>query len=195
MVLPPEVLVKISSEAAGSIAMTEVSVQSLPIRDLVEQMLGLTGKDTGRLQEILKRGSFVAGESRLRWQAFDAAAADLAPVLATFPDPEPERLFDPARCFHVLLLAGRERLDIPRKVGVKRRLFRRRGFWEALMELGASAGYVGYSYKLRCDHYRMRIDVSQLAKVQAAAVLLRYQKLRQNVRRSAYDTAEFFVHR
>jgi hypothetical protein len=182
--LPSEVRVKISSEAAGSIAITEVSVQSLPVRNLVEQMLGLTGKGASRIQEILKRGSFVAGESRLRWQGFDASAADLAPVLATFPDPEPGRPFDPSRCFHVVLLAGCERLDLSLKVAAKRSLFRRRSLWDELMSLGALASYVEYSYKLRCDRYRTRMDLGQLAKLHA-----------KKVDRTAYDTAEFYVSR
>jgi hypothetical protein len=57
------------------------------------------------------------------------------------------------------------------------------------MALAASPEYVEYSYKLRCDHYRMRIRVSHLA------LLLPYRKLRDKVRESAYDTAEFFAHR
>src|SRR4051812_23188660 len=141
--------------------MSEVSVRNLPVRDLVEQMLGLTGKDTPRIQEILKRGSFVAGESRLRWQTIDAEPSDLAPLLATFPDPEPQRPFDPARCFHVLMFAGRERFDLSRKAGDRRRLFRRRSFWDELMRIAGSPPYEEYSYKLRCDRYRMHIGVNE----------------------------------
>ncbi len=195
MALPAEVRVKISSEDAGSIAIAEVSVRSLPPRDLIEQMLGLTGKDLGRLREILKRGSFVSGESRLRWEPFEIQAAELGLLLATFPDPDPSRSFEPAGCFHALLLARRDRLDIPRKVGAKRRFLRRRDFWDALMELGLAAAYVEYSYKLRCDRYRVRIDLSQLAKLQSAAALLPYRKLREKVKGSAFETAEFFVGR
>ena len=184
MALPAEVRVKISSEAAGSIAITEVSVRSLPVRDLIEQMLGLTGKDAARIHEILKRGSFVAGESRLRWQGFDAEARELVPVLATFPDAEPGRPFDAARCFHVVLLAGRERLDLSRKVAARRGLFRRRTLWDELMSLADSAVYVEYAYKLRCDRYRARIGLSQLARLQE-----------KKAPRTPYDTAEFFVGR
>jgi hypothetical protein len=193
--LPPEVRVKISSEAAGAIAMAEVAIRTLPIRDLVEQMLGAGGKDAARIEEILRRGSLVAGESRLRWEGFPADDVELGAILATFPDPDPARPFDSARCFHVQLLAGREKLDIPRKIGAKRRLFRRRSFWDVLMDVGCSAEYVEYSYKLRCDHYRLHLDLDRLGAIQEGAALLPYQKLRERVAGSGYDSAEFFVSR
>src|SRR5215472_12354949 len=175
--------------------MAEVAVRTIPIRDLVEQMLGASGKDVARIEEILRRGSLVAGESRLRWEGFPADAMELGAILATFPDPDPARPFDAARCFHVQLLAGREKLDIPRKIGAKRRLFRRRSLWDALMEVGSSAEYVEYSYKLRCDHYRLHLDLGKLGAVHSGASLLPYQKLRERITGSGYDSAEFFVAR
>jgi len=193
--LPPEVRVKISSEAAGAIAMAEVAVRAIPIRDLVEQMLGVSGKDMPRVQEILRRGSLVSGESRLRWDGFPADAAELGAILASFPDPDPARPFDAARCFHVQLLAGREKLEVSRKIGAKRRFFRRRSFWDVLMQVGCSAEYVEYSYKLRCDHYRLHLDLGNLGALQGGAALLPYQKLRERIAGSGYDSAEFFVSR
>jgi hypothetical protein len=193
--LPPEVRVKISSEAAGAIAMAEVAVRTIPMRDLIEQTLGVAGKNVVRLQEILHRGSLVSGESRLRWEGFPADPAELEAILATFPDPDPARSFDPRRCFHVQLLAGREKLEMSRKIGAKRRLFRRRTFWDALMEIGRAAQYVEYSYKLRCDRYRLRLDLGQLGAVQRGAALLPYQKLREKIGGAGYDSAEFFVSR
>ena len=60
MALPPTVRVKLSSEAAESIALTPVVVQELPMRELVEHMLGVAGKDEARIREMLLRGN--AGE-------------------------------------------------------------------------------------------------------------------------------------
>ena len=192
--LPPEVRVKISSEAAGSIAMTQVSQRDLPIRDLVEQALGATGKDVPRIQEILRRGTLVSGESRLRWAGFETSAADLAPVLATFPDPDPARPFDATHCFHVQLVAGSERLDLAKAVGARRRLFRRRSLWDALMQLGRPE-YVGYSYKLRCDHYRLHLDIRALASLQSAASLLPYKETSRRIALTGFDAVELFARR
>jgi len=195
--LPTEVRVKISSEFAGAIAMTEVAVQVIPIRDLVEQMLGVTGKDAGRVLDILRRGTLVAGESRLRWQGIEAGAADLAAVLATFPDPDPSRPFHPAACFHVQFIRGREKLDLPRTVAARRRFLRRRSFWDILMQRAAAAGaeYVGYSYKLRCDHYRLTFAGDEHSEIAKAASLLPFRKLGEQIRALAPDRLDLFVTR
>jgi len=49
MALPPTVRVKLSSEAAGSISLTPVVVQEFAVRDLVENILAVTGKDESRV--------------------------------------------------------------------------------------------------------------------------------------------------
>jgi len=64
MALPPIVRVKLSSEAAESISITPVVVREMPVRELVEYMLGVTGKDEARIRELLLRGSLVSGASR-----------------------------------------------------------------------------------------------------------------------------------
>ena len=39
----------------------------MPMRELVEHMLGVTGKDEARVRELLLRGTLVSGASRFRW--------------------------------------------------------------------------------------------------------------------------------
>ena len=77
MSLPPTVRVKLSSEAAESISITPVVVQEMPVRELVEYMMGVTGKDEARIAELLLRGSLVSGASRFRWVGWEAAREDL----------------------------------------------------------------------------------------------------------------------
>src|ERR1039458_1467365 len=85
MALPPTVRVKLSSEAAESISLTAVVVQDMPLRELVEYMLGAIGKDEARLRQLLLRGSLVSGASRFRWTGWDAPLDDLRQLLATRP--------------------------------------------------------------------------------------------------------------
>jgi hypothetical protein len=56
MALPEVIRVKLSSEDAGAISITPVVVQEMLLRELVEHMLGVVGKDHARVREILIRG-------------------------------------------------------------------------------------------------------------------------------------------
>src|SRR5580704_4481188 len=103
MALPQTIRVKLSSEAAEAISLTPVVVQEMPVRDLIEHMLGITGKDEARIRELLKRGTLVSGASRFRWVGWDADGGDVRDVLLTFPDADPSRRFDASRCLRATL--------------------------------------------------------------------------------------------
>src|SRR5207244_2792838 len=117
MPLPDTVRVKLSSEAAESISITPVVLRDVPIRELVEHMLGVTGKDTPRLHELLLRGTLVSGASRFRWSGWDADPADIEGMLTTFPDRDPQRPFASELCIRATLRGAGRRIEIPREVG------------------------------------------------------------------------------
>jgi hypothetical protein len=73
LALPATVHVKISSEAAGAVSITPVIAQQMPVPDLVEHILRVTGKDVSRISLILQQGVVVSGASRQRWTPIDAA--------------------------------------------------------------------------------------------------------------------------
>src|SRR5712672_1521324 len=112
MPLPDSVRVKLSSEVAESISITPVVLRDIPIRELIEHMLGITGKDASRLRELLLRGTLVSGASRFRWAGWEADRADIESVLATFPDRDPQRPFDPERCIRASLRGPGRRIEI-----------------------------------------------------------------------------------
>src|SRR6266436_296267 len=142
MSLPDSVRVKLSSEAADSISITPVVVRDIPMRELIEHMLGITGKDAPRLHELLLRGTLVSGASRFRWAGWDA-------------DPDPRRQFAAKQCIRAALRGPGRRIEIPREIGMRKPFFRRASFWDALMGVAASseARYVDYSYRERADRY------------------------------------------
>ena len=175
--------------------MTPVVNQTMPVRELVEVILSTTGKDAGRVQDVLQRGGVVQGGSRFRWQGFDAAPADVSALLASFPDADPSRPFRADRCIGAKLRAGLHVVELPRQVAAEKRLFRRRSFWDALMEV-ASRGpleYAGYSYRLRGDEYRMKMSSAELARLREAAALLRYSGLTAQVIRLDFECLELVV--
>src|SRR5437764_4062416 len=128
MALPATVRVKLSSEAAESISITPVVVQEMAIRELVEYMLGVTGKDDARIRELLLRGSLVSGASRFRWTGWDASTLDVRDLLATFPDPDPDCRFAPANCTRAVLRGGRQPIEVAREAGSRKGLFQRESF-------------------------------------------------------------------
>ena len=197
MPLPDSVRVKLSSEAAESISITPVVVRDIPMRELVEHMLGVTGKDTGRLHELLMRGTLVSGASRFRWRGWDADSGDIRALLATFPDRDPERPFTPQHCIRAALRGPGRRIEIPREVGIRKPLFRRGSFWDTLMGVAASSDlrYVDYSYRDRADCYSAALSLAALERLRENAGLVKYSTLQEQIRRTNLESVELYVTR
>ena len=191
--LPAQIHVKISSEAAGSITITPVIAQTMPVRDLVEVIVGTTGKNADRVAEVLSRGAVVQGASRFRWEPFLADAAGLAQILSAFPDPDPRRPFRPEACVAVRLVAGRHVLELPKETAAARRFLRRRSFWDAVMRVARTPEYVDYSYRMRCDEYRMVLTPEESARLVAASALLRYPGVARQVQSVGAERVEYLV--
>ena len=205
MALPPTVRVKLSSEAAESISITPVVVREMPLRELVEYMLGVTGKDEARIRDLLLRGSLVSGASRFRWTGWDAGLENLCELLATFPDPDPTRQFAAANCIRATLRGGRQPIEIARAAGARKGLFQSESFWDALMKVIAAAtpayapsyapSYAGYSYRERADRYLREFTHAELKQLRAASGLLRYTILGDQIRTLGFTQAELYVTR
>jgi len=197
MSLPATVRVKLSSEAAEGISITRVVVQDLPLRDLVEHMLGITGKNETRVRELLLRGTLVSGASRFRWTGWEAELDALRELLATFPGDDPARPFASERCVRAVLRGGRQAIHIPREAGARKPLLRKASFWDVLMEL-AEAGeirYLHYSYKDRADCYRFEMPLAAAEKLRAAGEAVKYSSLRDQIRSAGFVWAELYVER
>lgn len=196
MALPPTVRVKLSSEAAEAISLTPVVVQELPIRELIEHMLGVTGKDHARIRELLLRGTLVSGASRFRWTGWEADPGGLSEVLSTFPDPDPSRPFAAERCIRARLRGGRQLIEIPRDAAVRKGLFQRRTFWELLMELmSGGMAYAGYSYRERADRYLRELTLVETGLLREGSGLVKYSTLSEQIRSVGFTQAELWVER
>jgi hypothetical protein len=197
MALPATIRVKLSSEAAGSISLTPVVAQEMAVRDLVEHMLGITGKDEARVRELLLRGSVVSGASRFRWAGWEADADDVRELLATFPDPDPTLVFQAAHCTRVILRGGRQSIEITREAGSRKGLFQRKTFWNLLMDVIAAAApqYSGYSYRERADRYLRELSRADMERLRAGRDLVRYSTMRDLLRTVGFTQAEIFTTR
>jgi hypothetical protein len=197
MALPQTVRVKLSSEVAEAISITPVVLQELPVRELVEHLLGIAGKDEARIREILLRGALVSGATRFRWVGWDADLESLRELLATFPDADPARPFAAAGCIRATLRGGRHAIEIPREAAARKSLFQRKTFWDLLMEVAGASGpaYYGYSYRDRADRYLREFTPAETDRLRAAASAVRYSALRDQIRSVRFAQAELYVTR
>src|SRR2546421_983141 len=197
MPLPSSVRVKLSSEVAESISITPVVVREIPIRELIEHMIGITGKDEGRVHELLLRGTLVAGASRFRWVGWDADRVAIQEVLATFPDPDPLRPFSAELCVRAALRGPGRRIEIPREIGQRKPLFRRTSFWDILMGVAASSEvhYVDYVYRERADCYSAALSMASLERLRENARLVKYSTLQQQILHTNLESVDLFVAR
>ena len=197
MALPQTVLVKLNSEVAEAISITPVVLQELPVRELVEHLLGIAGKDESRIREMLLRGTLVSGATRFRWAGWDADVASLRELLATFPDADPARPFATESCIRAILRGGRHAIEIPREAAARRSLFQRKTFWDLLMEVAGASGpaYSGDCYRDRADRYVREFTPAEIERVRAAASQVRYNALRDQIRNVGFAQAELYVTR
>ncbi|MGD0498336.1 MAG: hypothetical protein ABSC23_07860 [Bryobacteraceae bacterium] len=196
MALPPTIRVKLSSEAAGSISITPVVAQELPVSELVERLLGIAGKDEQRIRELLLRGALVSGATRFRWSGWEADQEALRELLATFPDPDPTRPFVAARCVRAVLRGELRVIEAPREAAESGGLFRRATFWKSLMELaGSGVAYAGYSYRDRADRYRRELNAAESLRLREAGAAVRHAALRDQIRSTALASLELYVTR
>jgi hypothetical protein len=197
MALPQTVRVKLSSEVAEAISITPVVLQELPVRELVEHLLGIAGKDEPRIREMLLRGTLVSGATRFRWAGWEADRESLRGLLATFPDADPARPFAAAGCIRATLRGGRHAIEIPREAAARKSLFQRKTFWDLLMEVAGASGpaYSGYSYRDRADRYLREFTPAEIECVRAAASEVRYSALREQIWSVGFTRAELYVTR
>lgn len=201
MTLPEIIRVKLSSEAAEYVSITPVVVQEITVRELVEHMLGITGKDEARVWKLLLRGTLVSGASRFRWTGWEADRDSIRSLLATFPDPDPERPFAADLCVRAVLRSARLPIEIPREAGLRKpalaRMLRRTSFWDVLMEAACASAprYCDYSYKERADRYQIRLSAAWAERLREASRMVRYTALAHQIRDAALDSADLYVTR
>lgn len=196
MAAPEVIPVRRTEEDAGYVSFRPVVRQKFPLNDLLGLVLGVTGKHPDRVRQILRSGSVSFHAYRYSWDGFQPEEAELASLLARFPDPDPSRAFRPEACTTVLALAGsppRPLADLERAALARKRLFRRRSFWDVLLATAASGplAYDAYSYQWRADLYRLVLGDESAAALTAAAKSLAPRDMRRNLH--ALDRATHIV--
>src|SRR5580692_5239769 len=165
--LPETIAVKYTEEEAEYLSMRPLVRQTFRAPELVDMIVQVAGKDSARVQQLLRAGTVVFHSFRYWWQGFDPDAAALAEILAKYPDADPARPFRAADCAEVILESSgsppRHSLRItPESVAkasplrkIARALRRQPSFWKILMNFAEEfrPRYREYSYTRRADLY------------------------------------------
>lgn len=169
MPLPARIPVKYSEDDAQFISIRPLVRQTFRPTELIDMIVSVTGKDPHRVTQILRSGTIVFNSYRYWWDAIDATPAELAPLLSAYPDADPSRPFSQENCTEVILESAgtppRHTLRLHRTNAARKRLFRTRSLWDALLGLTRphAPTYREYSYAHRADVYALPLDPAAIA--------------------------------
>ncbi len=184
MPLPETIAVKFTEEEAEYLSVRPLVRQTFRAAELVDMVLSVTGKDVARIRQILRSGTVVFHFYRYWWQGFDADAAELAILLAKYPDADPARPFRAEECAALLLEAvghGRRRpFEVRREIASAKRLLRSRSLWDCLLDLARSQApvYQEYSYARQADVFTRELSSAEAASLAQDAQRLAPRGLR-----------------
>lgn len=187
MPIPETIPVKYTEEEAGSISLRPLVRQTFRPAELVDMIVAVAGKDPQRVRQILRSGTVVFHSYRYWWAGLDAEPAQLAEILARYPDADPSRPFRPEDCTEVVLESGgtppRHSLRLRRDELHRKRLFRSRSLWDALMDLAREIppAYREYSYALHGDVYALQPSAAALARLAQEAARLAPRGIRPHL--------------
>jgi hypothetical protein len=181
--LPETIAVKYTEEEAEYLSMRPLVRQTFRAAELVDMIVQVAGKDSTRVQQILRAGTVVFHSFRYWWQGFEPDAAALAEILAKYPDADPSRPFRAEDCIEVILESSgsppRHSLRITQDAAAKasplrklaRALRNAPSFWQRLMNFAEEAHprYREYSYTRRGDVYSIALTTDQIARLSREA--------------------------
>jgi hypothetical protein len=182
--LPETIPVRFTEEEAEYVSIRPVRRQIFKLRELVDMILSVTGRDLPRVQQILRTGTIVFHFYRYWWQGFETDAPEISAVLAEFPSDDPSRKFSSDDCTIVVLesaVKGRQSLDVKKTDADRKSFFASQSLWECLLALAAppqEIKYGGYSFARRADLYRVELSPEQAANLQKNAVKFAPRSLR-----------------
>lgn len=188
-----------TEEEAGYVSFRPVVRQTFRPDQLLDMVLSVTGKDAARIKQILRSGTVVFHFYRYWWSGFDIDQADLAGLLARFPDPDPSREFRGTECTMLAVesasIPPRPTIEVNKDAISLRGLFRGRSFWDAVLyEASLSpVAYHGYSFAHRADLYHLELTAESRSRLVAAAASLAPRTMRKELQAIAGAARIVFI--
>jgi len=184
MALPEQIAVRYTEEDAGYMSVRPVVKQTFRLHELVDMVVSVAGKDAARVQQIFHSGTVVYHGYRYWWDALNGDAGEIAPLLASFPEDEPLRVFMPRQATNALLEMGggtqRMVMEIFRQDAEAKKLFAKHSPWDVLTNWaeGQAARYEKYDHGRKADLYRISLPFDKAQQLLAAILEVAPRKLR-----------------
>lgn len=188
--------VKLVSEAAEFVSITQVMQREYTLHELVGAMLPVVGRDAERIRQLLQVGGFSNGEYKFRWEGREVGLGQIEHVLESYPRAEPQREFRPAVCVLIRFVRDVEVLALPREAAEKKGLFGGESFWDGLVKLaGGGLRYADYSYADQADVYVLELGMDTAEKFRALLPLLKPKSAGERLERLRPEKIEFLARR
>src|SRR5712664_2478472 len=164
MPLPETIAMRFTEEDAGYVTVRPVVKQTFRLAELADMVLSVTGKNASRVQKIFRAGTVVYNGYRYWWDGFASNEDEITGLLASFPDDDPARVFNPAEATAASLEIGggtqRSLVAIARREASAKKLFHKRSPWEILLKAAqdSTPRYERYSHAERADVYRVHLS-------------------------------------
>ncbi|HET9400002.1 MAG TPA: hypothetical protein VFO34_03540 [Candidatus Acidoferrales bacterium] len=185
MPLPQSIPVRFTEEDADNFTIRPVKRQTFQLRELLDMILRVSGKDPARVSQILHSGTIVYHFYRYWWPAIAAESGELDAALSAFPSDDPSRPFVAADCTFIILESAppaRRSVEIARSAASRKPLFSSASLWDRLLSFAAPPNsppsYVSYSYERSADLYALALSPESAAAIVREALRLAPRSLR-----------------
>jgi hypothetical protein len=174
MALPSQIPVRYAEDDAGYVTMRPVVKQTFRLSELTDMVVSVVGKDVARVQQIFRTGTVLYNGYRYWWESLTADVSEIAPLLASFPDDDPNRPFEAAKVTAVLFESGggtqRNLVEITAQEAAEKKLFAKTSAWSVLTDYGAAneLRYEKYSHARHADLFRLTLPFDRAQQLLAA---------------------------
>src|SRR5436853_3423742 len=164
MPLPETIALRFTEEDAGYVTVRPVVKQVFRLAELADMVVGVTGKNVARVQQIFRAGTVVYNGYRYWWDGFASNEIEVAGLLARFPDDDPARPFNSAQVTSLSLEIGggaqRSLVGLARDEASAKKLFQKQSPWEILLTAAkdSTPRYEKYSHAARADVFRVHLS-------------------------------------
>lgn len=167
MSLPQQITVHYAEDDAGYVTVRPVVNQTFRLNELADMVVSVVGKDSHRVQQVLRTGAVLYNGYRYWWDPLRADLPEIDQLLLPLPEDDPSRRFDPSSVTAALLESGGGPRPNTFEIGAgeasHKKLFAKHSAWDVLLNLAQAQPphYGQYSHARHADLFRITLNSEQ----------------------------------